>query len=118
MSANSSRYVKILINGKQLANVIGAETLLEREPTVEGTTLSVNSKLLKAKIKRQIFLKDSRKDGINLRALSKFSLTISYPGVDSSFADCEWIDFKETIAEDGTVTEEMTVASTKYSMST
>ena len=118
MSNNSSRYVKVTVNNVRLANVIGAEIHLEREPTVDGNTLSVSNKLIKAKITREKWLGDSRSDGQNLRTLSKFALAIEYPGLKSTFANCEWIEFKETIADDGTVTEQMTIASTSYTVST
>ena len=118
MSTNSSRYIKISVNGNQLANVIGVETFLKREHTIEGNTLSVQNSLITAKIKRQKILGDSRNDGINLRSLSKFTLAISYPGLNASFDDCEWIEFKETISEDGIIIEDITAISTKYSTST
>lgn len=113
MSTSAQKFVKISVNGKRIANVIGVESFFEREYTVSGSTLSVKEKSISVVIKREKILGDSRTDEVQLRMLSKFSLTVEYTGAKSSFSDCEWISFKETIAKDGTVTEEMTVTATK-----
>lgn len=118
MSNNASKYVKVSANGVQIANLLSVHSTFEREFTVENGVLTVPNNVMKVTLRREKLLGDSRSDGLNLRTLSKFSLVITYPGVTSSYSNCEWINFSETISEDGTVTEEMTVASLSYTITT
>lgn len=115
MSFNEARAISVRINGTRVANVESIISSSKREKNVSGSVINVQSKEISVTLKRVIYLNDTRSDGLLLRAQNNFLLEIYYPDHISSYTNCQWVDYTETVGENNTVTEEIKICSLNYS---
>lgn len=115
MSYNESKAISVRINGTRVANVESVISSAKREKTVSGNTISVQNDEISVTLKRVIYLNDTRSDGLVLRAQSDFLLEIYYPDHISSYSNCQWVDYTETVGENNALTEEIKICSLGYS---
>ncbi len=116
-SFNLEKAIYVTVNNTRVANLVSVHSEFERELTIEDGQITVPNTYMYITLRRQIFPGDTRSDGLNLRSLSDFSLSIYMPGVVSTFSNCQWLQFKETV-DDNVITEEVRIASLKYRMVT
>lgn len=114
MGYDVSRSITVRINGNRLAGVEKIETVYNRDRNIQDGKLSVSLKTIDVKITRKRHIEDTLNDGVELRPLKGFSLSVSYSRYDTSYENCEWVDYKEILGENDTVIEELTVAALSY----
>ncbi len=115
-SYNLEKAAFVTINNQRVANLLQVESEFNRELVITDGAITVPNTFMYITLRRQIFLNDQKRDGLNLRSLTDFSLSVYWPGVVSTFSNCQWLGFKETIVNDNIVIEEMRVASINYRM--
>ena len=114
MGYDASRSITVKINGKRLANVEKVETVYVRDRNIQDGKLSVSLKTIDVKITRKRRMEDALNDGVEFTPLKNFSLTVSFSRFDTSYEECEWVDYKQILGENDTVIEEITVAALIY----
>lgn len=107
---DKSTYVKI--NGKKVAGITALSSAFDREWEVADGKLVINTTRMIITLKR---VATGATDGINLRALSDFTLIIATPSGVSTFTGCRWVGFYETVTD--RIVEEMKIAALSYSLS-
>ncbi len=116
MNYDQSKSVYVTINGNRILNLQSVVSNFQREKTVENGVLVAPASQKTVTLRRVRYVGDSHSDGLNLRTLQGFQLNIYTPGYISSFPNCQWLSFTETIGKDNTIIEEMTVTSLSYTM--
>ena len=113
---NLEKAMYVTVNNSRIANLLHVESTFNREFAIVDGKIAPPTTYMYVTLRRQIFVKDGIRDGLNLRSLSDFSMSIYWPGVVSTYSNCEWLDFKETVVSDNIIIEEMRIASLEYRM--
>lgn len=113
---NLEKAAYVLINDTRVANIVSVNVEYDRELVIENGQITKPNTIMHVTLKRQIFLNDPRSDGLNLRGLENFTLAIYTPTYITTYTNCQWLGYKETVGDDNVVLEELHVASLTMKM--
>ncbi len=116
MNYDQSGSVYVAIDGKRISNLQSVTSVFEREKIIENGEITAPASEKTVLLRRVRYIGDKHSDGLELRTLKSFRLDIHTPGYMSSFTNCQWLSFTETIGKDNTIIEEMTLTSLNYTL--